>query len=73
MEGKANYVLRQVPSQWLSASERSLTALRLIQDVPSAKWGVHINAKYAIYRLLHMLHITLHISAYFHCNFFLHI
>ena len=36
----------------------------------SAKWGVHINAKYAIYRLLHMLHIKLHISAYFHCIFF---
>ena len=29
-----------------------------------------INAKYAIYRLLHMLHIKLHISAYFHCTFF---
>ena len=40
------------------------------QPSPSAKWGVHINAKYAIYRLLHMLHITLHISAYFHCIFF---
>ena len=39
---------------------------------PSAKWGVHINAKYAIYRLLHMLHIKLHISAYFHCIFFAH-
>ena len=35
----------------------------------SAKWGVHINAKYAMYRLLHMLHIKLHISAYFHCIF----
>ena len=29
----------------------------------SAKWGVHINAIYAIYRLMH-------ISAYFHCIFF---
>ena len=62
----------------------------------SAKWELHINAKYievngkicniqtsayymqklkakyAIYRLLHILHIKLHISAYFHC-IFLHI
>ena len=36
----------------------------------SAKWGVHINAIYAIYRLLHIFHIKLHISAYFHCIFF---
>ena len=36
----------------------------------SAKWGVHINAIYAIYRLMHILHIKLHISAYFHCIFF---
>ena len=60
----------------------------------SAKWELHINAKYievngkicniqtsayymqklkakyAIYRLLHILHIKLHISAYFHCIFF---
>ena len=36
----------------------------------SAKWGVHINAIYAIYRLMHNLHIKLHISAYFHCIFF---
>ena len=33
---------------------------------------MHINAKYAIYRLLHILHIKLHISAYFkfRCIFF---
>ena len=36
----------------------------------SAKWGEHINAKYAINRLLHILHINLHISAYFPCIFF---
>ena len=29
-----------------------------------------LKAKYAIYRLLHILHIKLHISAYFHCIFF---
>ena len=37
---------------------------------PSAKWGVHINAKYAIYILLHILDINLLISAYFPCIFF---
>ena len=39
-------------------------------QAPSAKWGVHINAKYAIHRLLHILHIKLHIFALFHCIFF---
>ena len=39
---------------------------------PSGKGGVHINAKYAIYKLLHMLHIKLYISAYFYC-IFLHV
>ena len=50
---------------------------------PSAKWGVHINAIYAIYRLMHILHIKLHIfTAYFlhirliqsiYCAYLLHI
>ena len=34
------------------------------------QWGVHINAIYAIYRLMHIFHIKLHISAYFQCIFF---
>ena len=36
----------------------------------SAKWRVHIHAMYAIYRLMQILHIKLHICAYFHCTFF---
>ena len=37
---------------------------------PSAKWGVHTYATYAIYRLLQILRMKLHISPYFHCIFF---
>ena len=41
--------------------------------VPSAKWGVHINATYAIYRLMHILHIKSAYFCIFSLHFFLHI
>ena len=69
-----NYFLRHHPQIWdrdrATATGRGTLSLAVIRA--SAKRGVHINAKYAIYRLLHTLHIKLHISAYFH-YIFLHI
>ena len=50
--------------------ETQITHHYMTPAATSAKWGVHINAIYAIYRLMHSLHIKLHISAYFHCIFF---
>ena len=44
----------------------------VLSSPPSAKWGVHIYVKYAKYGLVHILHISLHIFAYFYC-IFLHI